>query len=122
MKDDMSSVDVLVVDLDGTLFVHSFWTRLFFRISRFWHRMALRCETLNRGLARDISSRKVVILTGRNLDGDKEVLEAKLRKYGIKYEEIILCPRNRITMGWKRGELENIRKKYGTYRWLDDMK
>lgn len=122
MKDDKSSADVLVVDLDDTLFIQSFWTRLFFGISKFWHRLALRSETLNKSLAKDVANRRVVILTGRNLEGEKELLERKLKKYKVKYEEIILCPRTKILMDWKRKQLEKINKKYGTYFWIDDMK
>ena len=122
MRDEMASADVLIVDLDDTLFIQSFWTRLFFRISKFWHKMALKCETLNRSLAEDIRNRKVVILSGRNLEEDKELLEAKLRKYKIKYDEIILCPRTKILIDWKRKQLEKIEKRYGTYLWIDDMK
>lgn len=122
MKDEISTVDVLIVDLDDTLFIQSFWTRLFFGISKFWHRLALRSETLNKSLAKDIANRKVVILTGRNLEGEKELLERKLKKYKVKYEEIILCPRTKILMDWKRKQLEKINKKYGTYFWIDDMK
>ena len=121
MKDEMASADVIVVDLDDTLFIQSFWTRLFFRISKFWHRLALRSETLNKSLAEDIRNRKVVILSGRNLEGDKELLEAKLKKFKIKYDEIILCPRTKIAMDWKRKQLEKISKKHGSYYWIDDM-
>ena len=122
MKDEIASADVIVVDLDDTLFIQSFWTRLFFRISKFWHRLALRSETLNKSLAEDIRNRKVVILSGRNLEGDKELLEEKLKKFKIKYDEIILCPRTKIAMDWKRKQLEKISKKHGSYYWIDDMK
>lgn len=121
MKNEIASADVLIVDLDDTLFIQSFWTRLFFRISKFWHKMALKCETLNRSLAEDIRNRKVVILSGRNLEGDKQLLEAKLKKYKIKYDEIILCPRTKILMDWKRKQLAKISKKHGSYYWIDDM-
>lgn len=121
-QEDISKADVLVVDLDDTLLLHSFWTRLFFRISKFWHNLALKSEVLNKELAADIHARKVVILTSRNLDGDRVVLEKKLKNFGIKYEEILLCPRNKVMMGWKRQELEKIERKYGKYVWFDDMK
>lgn len=122
MAENIPLVDVVVVDLDDTLFIQSFWTRLFFKISKFWHRLALRRERLNKKLAEDISHRKVVILSARNLEGEKELLEGKLKKYKMKYEEIILCPRTMVFMDWKRKELEKISKKYGSYFWIDDMK
>jgi len=121
MRDEIASADVLIVDLDDTLFIQSFWTRFFFRISKFWHKMALKCETLNQTLAEDIRNQKVVILSTRNLEGDKELLEAKLKKCKIKYDEIILCPRAKILMDWKRRQLEQISKKHGSYYWIDDM-
>ena len=122
MENDRSKADVFVVDLDDTLFLHTFWTRLFFSISKFWHKLALRSEVLNRKLAADIRSSKVIILSSRNLNGDKELLEKKLKKYGIHYEEILLCPRNQVMMGWKREELAKIKGRYGSYFWIDDMK
>lgn len=122
MESDKSKADVLVVDLDDTLFLHTFWTRLFFSISKFWHKLALKSESLNTKLAEDIHNRKVIILTARNLYGDKDIVTQNLRKHGIKYEEIILCPRNQIMMDWKKRELEKIERKYGTYFWIDDMK
>ena len=119
---DKVSANVLVVDLDDTLFIHSFRTRLFFRISRLFHKLALRSVRLNRDLAEDIRGRRVIIMTGRNLDGDKEVVEAQLRRHKVEYESILLCPRMKLTMDWKRRELDSIEKKYGSYFWIDDMK
>ena len=121
MKGD-TSFDVLVVDFDQTLFLHSFWTRLFFRVSKLFHILALRYEKLNKCLAEDIRNYRVVILTGRNRAWEKDLLKEQLRKHQVEYEEIILCPRMKVIMDWKRRELEEIEKKYGSYYWIDDMK
>ena len=121
-KNEMEEAEVLVVDLDQTLFLHTFWTRFFFTVSKLFHRLALKSEPLNKSLARDICNRKVIILTGRSLEGDKDILVRKLEKYNIKYDEIILCPRTEITMEWKKEKLEGIENKHGRYFWLDDMK
>lgn len=122
MEADKSKANVLVVDLDDTLFLHTFWTRLFFAISKFWHKMALNTVVLNRELAGDIRSRKVVILSARNSEGDKAIMENKLKKFGIQSEEILLCPRNQVMMDWKKEELKKIKSRYGSYHWIDDMK
>lgn len=122
MSNIVPTVEVLVVDLDNTLFLHTFWTRFFFRISKFFHRLALISETLNRSLAESLRNKRVVILSGRNLEEEKDLFEQKLNKHNIKYDEIILCPRTKVTMDWKRKELEKIKEKYGNYFWMDDMK
>ena len=83
--------------------------------------MAQKSVKLNRRLAYSIKHKKVVILTARNRDWEQKSTLIMLRKHEIEFEEIIMCPRLKLTMDWKRAELKKIEDKYGSYYWIDDM-
>ena len=119
MKNNISA-DIIVVDLDDTLFIVSFWTHLLIKISKSLFRLGLKCEKLNRGLVDNIRNKKVIILSGRNSRWEKEISEKQLKRHNIRYEDLILCPRTEVIMDWKMKELKKIKKKYSNYFWIDD--
>jgi hypothetical protein len=112
---------VSVVDLDGTLFLHTFFTRLFFGVSKFFHRLALISEKLNPIVANEIRGTTIVVLSGRSYK-DWDIFENKLSQAKLGCEWAELYDRDTLVKQWKREAITNLRREFGQLTWYDDEK
>ena len=121
MKESVIDIDV-VCDLDHTLFRHSFLTKIFFTISSIFHRLALKNVDMDHSIFNAIHGKRVLILTGRDKDHDRKIIEKKLKKYDVKYTELMMCPRNELFLDWKLRELNKLKEHNPNLVWYDDEK
>ena len=101
-----------VFDLDGTLVKRS---------GRGWfgEKILRLIEKPNREMITKIKDYDVVIiLTGRN-KAYRELTEQQLKRFGVKFDKLIMHPELDRILDWKREQIEKL-KREGEVEWFDD--
>ena len=121
MIDPKSDIEV-VCDLDHTLYRHPTITRVLFKISSFFHKLALKFVVIDKSVLKQIKGKKVVIMTGRDAVHDKKTITRNLERDGIHYEQLRMCPRFDLVLNWKIDFINKMKEKNQKLVWLDDDK
>jgi hypothetical protein len=113
--------NVLVIDLDDTLFKVGRITRFFFNLSKKIFRIGFRFERLNHEMLEVIRQHDTsIVLSARADDWMRDITLKQIEKYGISVSKIILCPRNDLYMNWKRESIKELQKVYKDLKWIDN--
>jgi len=98
----------IITDLDDTLFMNTRLSRFFIKISQFFFNFASNFQRLNPSLKKQLDSAdKVIILTSRG-QWCKGSTIAELRKYGIKFDQLILPIRGDVYIKWKEEQVNGL--------------
>jgi hypothetical protein len=113
--------NVLVIDLDDTLFKVGRTTRFFFNLSKKIFRIGFRFEKLNHEMLEVIRQHNTsIVLSARADDWMRDITLKQIEKNGISVSKIILCPRNDLYMNWKRESIKELQKVYKDLIWIDN--
>jgi hypothetical protein len=116
-----SMKNVLVIDLDDTLFKVGRTTRFFFNLSKKIYRIGFRFEKLNHEMLEVIRQHDAsIILSARADDWMRDITLTQLEKHRITANKIILCPRNDLYMNWKKEIIKDLQKAYKDLIWIDN--
>lgn len=113
-------MEIVVVDVDGTLVLEGSASRFFFRLASFFQALGRRRQHPNRQLmARLAGYEKVVVLTGRDVK-DASFTADQLKRAGLSFDQIICAPRRDILTKWKLDVVGKMRPSDGLV-WVDDI-
>lgn len=104
-----------VVDLDDTLLLNTFFSRLLQGLSTRLHRWSFRFQKRNDAIAKLIPQ-SAIILTTRSKESFGAETIGHLQRLGINYSELIMYPEQQIKDFWKRKNIEQI----SPDDWYDD--
>lgn len=110
----------IIVDLDGTLFLHTDYSKYLMKKSQELYELSLFKMDLNKELVKKLKGKEVFILTGRNEKYFNDATKEQLRDSGIKYKSIIICPKDRLVMNWKKEIVNHLKNKFKNVEWFDD--
>jgi len=111
---------IAIVDMDNTLVLPTFLTRICWKLSQFFRQLGIKLENYNVALVNELRDYdKVYILTGRSNSDVKLTLEQVRRV--IPNFSVEPKPSNLI-LGWKKQTVNAIEKLYpeAEVTWYDD--
>lgn len=127
LKNKLLGADhVVVVDLDGTLFIDTWASKFLFRLGKMAIKAAMSFQRLNKVVARTLSylydHEKVFILTARRDSYLKRSIN-QLRRHNIRYNGIInydsaIAREDRSA--FKESVMSDLKQHFSRVHWIDD--
>jgi len=115
----------IIMDLDDTLFKHTWLSRFFWKLSQFFYKLGIRSEKRDgllwfwlKGYKWHHPNSQIIILTGRNINFFEKITKEQLKRNNIDYEGLIMCSKNSLVLDWKK----RIVKNFKNVIWLDNEK
>jgi len=111
---------IAVVDIDDTLLSGGKLSRFFWRISLTSQRIGRRLQKVNRALLSELANYDTVIIVSGRDKTETTFTGNQLKRTGLKFDELICCPRKTMINNWKMSVVTSLGEKRKIV-WIDDI-